>query len=518
MPLIDTDILLISLQPDLDTVGLKSLHYTVRDRGFSSVLLYLTEPLAADGQTAEAVKRFIAKRPPRIIGISLMSHEYDQAAFLTNYLKQYFPAIPVIWGGIHPTVAPEMCLADADFVCVGEGEAAVVRLLQALVNGKSVLSIPNIWHVTNGNVVKNPLLPLIETLDSLPVPDHLPVHAVIAHKGQIQQLNAFLFKKYARWRGTVFSVMASRGCPFACTYCCNDFFTRLYGRQHKIRRRSPAALINQIANAVRQFPDIQYVNFHDDCFLATSDAFLADFCQRYKEQVGIPFIVRGIPKFFTERKMRYLKDAGVAWISIGLQSASSRVLSDVYNRKSTVAEFVKAATLIQQFKVAVYYDVILDNPLEREDEKLALIPVLASAPRPYFLQLFSLVLYPGTALYDRIIPRFPERAGQYLAKDYHTYNSTVINRMIRISGYLPAPVMQYLVDEYRKNSGAASFRFSLFFATLVSAIVLEPLTAFRLIRLSRNGKTAEALRILPAYFSVGFSRYRKQFLHWRGIS
>lgn len=511
-----TDILLISLQPDLDTVGLKSLHYALMNNGFSSVLLYL--PVSSPGleRVCDPLKAFIAGRSPRIVGISLMSHEYDRAVTLTGALKRFFPDTPVLWGGIHPTVAPEMCLDHADYVCVGEGETAAVALMDAVTGGRSLSSVANIWHKKNGEIVKNPLMPLVKSLDILPLPDHIPTNSFIFHNQRIAKLDVSLFKKYARWRGRVFSVMGSRGCPFACTYCCNDFFSRLYGREHVIRRRDAGPLIDAIAGAVRRYPEIRYVNFHDDCFLACSDAYLAEFCRQYKARVGIPFIVRCIPAFFTENKMRYLKDAGVAWISIGLQSGSNRVLRDVYNRRSTVEDFLAAAALIRRYNVAVYYDVILDNPLEAEKETLLLIPVLASAPHPYFLQIFSLVLYPGTRLYERLAAVDSGKRREYLTKDYHTYNNTTVNKLIRISGYLPARIMDYLVAEYRTNARAASFRLSLLLANGLSAFVVEPLTYFRLIRMSRNNRTADALRLLPAYFRVGFSRYIKQFLRSRG--
>ncbi|MDY6823624.1 MAG: radical SAM protein [Thermodesulfobacteriota bacterium] len=509
-----SDILLISMQNDLDTVGLKSLHATLLDKGYTSILLYIPD-VSADGPAWEAADNlitFIAGNAPGIIGISLMSHEYARAVSLTRFLKRHFPDTAVVWGGIHPTVAPAMSLDHADYVCVGEGESAVLDLMQAVRGGATPAGVPNFWYKEDGRVVKSPLKPLVTDLDSLPVPDHIPANSFIVHRRRVQELNRPFFKKYARWRGTVYSVMGSRGCPFACAYCCNDFYSKLYGSRHTIRRRQVTALIEEIAGAVSRYPGIQYVNFHDDCFLACSDDYLEAFCHQYKERVGIPFIVRCIPKFFTERKMRYLKAAGVAWISIGLQSASNRVLTGVYNRHSTVADFLRASALIHRFRVAVYYDVILDNPLEREAEKLSLVPVLSGVPKPYFLQLFSLVLYPGTVLYDRMIPLYPEKAREYLTKDYHTYQNNKLNRLIRISGYLPTGVMERLVAGYRRNPGKASFRLTLITAAMVSAIVLEPLTYFRLIRRSLGNNTLSAVMMLPAFFRVGFSRYVKQFL------
>lgn len=507
------DILFISLQADLDTVGLKSLHDTLLGKSFRSYLLYLPGFKGCDDALLDALDPFIADHSPRIIGISLMSHEYAGAVELTEYLKRRFFSIPVIWGGIHPTVAPEMCLDHADYICVGEGEAATLALIRSITGNDSLKQTHNIWFKENGQIVKNPLSPLIEELDNIPVSRHIPEHGFIAHRGKIRRLDKLLFKKYARWRGTVYSVMGSRGCPFACSYCCNDFFSKLYSRPNTIRRRSVENLISGISRAVKSQPDIRYVNFHDDCFLACTDQYLERFCELYKKHVGIPFVVRCIPAFFTEKKMRLLKTAGVAWISIGLQSGNDQILLSVYNRNSSVNDFLRAAELIRRFNVAVYYDVILDNPFESKDDLLALIPVLAAAPRPYFLQLFSLVFYPGTALYRKMLNDYPERTTEYLSKDYHTYNNSSLNRMVRISGYLPPCIMKHLVAGYRKGPSRLGFRLSLSAAAMVSALILEPLASFRLIRLSRSKNTIETLKILPSFFSVGFSRYVKQFIN-----
>jgi len=102
----DVNVLLISLQRDLDVIGLKCLHYYLRENGHSPHLLYL--PNFSSGQDAlKNIGRLISDLSPKLIGVSLMSVEYHRACDLTKYLKVNFKSVPVLWGGIHPTIAPE---------------------------------------------------------------------------------------------------------------------------------------------------------------------------------------------------------------------------------------------------------------------------------------------------------------------------------------------------------------------------------------------------------------------------
>ncbi|MFO8047801.1 MAG: radical SAM protein [Desulfosudaceae bacterium] len=503
-----TDALLISPQVDLDTIGLKQLHQVLLNKGFSSILLYLPGCDGQDGKLLDSITTFVESRLPKFIGISLMSHEYSAAARLTGRLKQNFPEVPVIWGGVHATIAPEMCLEHADYVCVGEGEAAVAALADSLRQGNHIEGIANLWHVREERLIPTPLAPLLEDLDALPPCGHRPSPAYVAHRGSIVPLDKSLFKHYARWRGTVYSIMGSRGCPFSCAYCCNDFLARLYDAK-KVRRRSVPDIIAELSRAIRDNPGIYYINFQDDCFLACSDEYLRDFCRAYQKEVGRPFIVRCIPSFINETRLKQLQAAGLAWISLGLQSGNDSILKGVYNRRSTGRQFLEAAQLVNKLGIAAYYDIIVDNPLESDADRQKTVALLTAVPRPFFLQLFSLTLYPGTALRERIIPDYPELAEDYLRKNYHRYQPTFLNRIIRLSGYMPPGLVRKLAAEAGQPS--SRFRIRLTLAGLVSALVMEPVAYFRVIRRSQHGSIWAALKQLPVFFRVGISRYVKQF-------
>jgi anaerobic magnesium-protoporphyrin IX monomethyl ester cyclase len=367
-----TDVLLISVQQDLDVIGLKYLHYALLQHSYNSAMLFLPN-LRDQADSLESVASFIRENSPSVVGISLMSSEYLRARSLTEYLKTHFPSLPVIWGGIHPTIAPEECLQYADYACVGESEQAILDIAREAAMGNTDLKhINNLCYREGGQVTRNPLYPLIDDLDILPLCEHLPQQSYIQSGTKIVPLTQKVFRKHARYAGTTYSIMSSRGCPFACTYCCNDSYNRLYGTK-KVRHRSVAHVLGELEKAVRDNPYLQYINFQDDCFLASSRQYLHEFCELYQQKIKKPFIIRSIPIFVDNEKIRILKEAGIGWISLGLQSGSDRICKDVYKRRSLQADFLNAARIIKEYNIAAFYDVILDNPYETEEDQLQTI-------------------------------------------------------------------------------------------------------------------------------------------------
>lgn len=503
--------LLISIQKDLDVIGLKFLHYYLLENGHHSSLLYLPNFNSHDSQTLTNISRFVRETAPAFIGISLMSVEYYLARDLTEYLKSNFKSIPIIWGGIHPTISPETCLNYADYVCIGEGERTVFDLAEAIKSGRSLKTVNNLCYIENGQIKKNTLYPLIDNLDEMPFYDHLPVNSFIQEKnGKIAPINKKVFKQHARYRGTTYSILSSRGCPFSCTYCCNNFISNLY-QTKKIRRRSTENVIRELEKAVKDNPEIEYINFQDDCFLACNDEYLKEFCKIYKARVDKPFVVRSIPIYITLTKIKYLKEAGLAWISLGLQSGSDRVCQEVYKRKSLKADFLKAARIIKDFNIAAFYDVILDNPFENEEDRLETMQTIIETPKPFYPQIFSLSLYLGTELYQRAKQECPEKIEDSFKKDYLAYHQNTINNLIRLSAFLSEKFMNKIVYLYQCNQKGMKFKIVLLIAKAWSFIILEPLTYFRVIKLSQGGSYIRTLAVIPNYFKEGFMRYFNQF-------
>ena len=499
-------VLLVSFQSDLDTIGLKYIHYYLLKNDHDSAILYIPYFKKDDRAGLEEIKKFVMEMKPGLIGVSLLSTEYNNSRDFTKYIKSFYKSAPIIWGGIHPMILPESCLSYADYVCIGEGEKAVIEIANAADKNENLKNINNLAFIEDGKVRRNPLNPLIEDLDAIPSYEHITKKGFIMHHGKIADLDKKMFGRYDRFHGRIHSIITTRGCPYFCTYCCNNFLSRLY-KSRMIRRRSIANVMEELEKALKDNPEIEYINFLDDCFLANSEDHLRQFCKIYKERIGKPFVAKAMPSYITRDKMMLLKNAGITWIEIGLQSGSNRVCKDIYKRSSGKEAFIKAAEIISEFKVAPYYDVILDNPFENEIDRLETIDTLIKTPKPFYTQFYSLTFYPGTELYEKAKSECPEYLEDCTVKDYFIQQKNTINNLTKLAAFLEGRYMSRIINMYKSKSGSIVFKMCLFVANLLNITIIEPITYLRVIKLSQGGSWIKTIKILPTHFREWLVRY-----------
>jgi anaerobic magnesium-protoporphyrin IX monomethyl ester cyclase len=337
-----------------------------------------------------------------MIGISLMSCHFDNAIYITRFLKERFNK-PVIWGGVHPTIRPLECLKYADAVCVGEGEQSIAELLNQLDSGIPIhkTAVQGILVKGNAQVIASPKL---ENLDELGYPDFDMVNQYVLYNGQIVKLSGRIFSDYLRYS---YRTQVSRGCLFACTYCCNNVFKKLDGNKiSPIRWRSLEKQIEELKAAKKFMYRLSEIDFSDDTFLTRSYEDIRKFAIRYKEEIGEIFSVLSIPTSVTYEKIKALAEAGLYQIGIGIQSAH-RQSREMYNRKETLPEIINAIDIINRVskeigrKIIIRYDFIVDNPWTGEKDVEESIRFALSFKKPYRLCIFSLVFYAGTELYEK---------------------------------------------------------------------------------------------------------------------
>jgi radical SAM superfamily enzyme YgiQ (UPF0313 family) len=316
----------------------------------------------------------------------------------------------------------------------------------------------------------------------------------VHHQDVIQPLTPALFKRYTSYEGRAYNIISSRGCPFSCSYCCNSLLSKLYETK-KVRKRSPHNVIAELREVAVQFPDLILINIHDDCFLAQSKEWHQEFARDYKRWIARPFIVRSTPLHLTEEKVAILKAAGLAWVTMGLQSGSERINKGIYQRNVSNEQFLKATSLAKQFGVSGYYDVILDNPFEEEDDVIHTLRVLEKIPKPFQLQLFTLTFYKGTDLYLMMRDRKGESADLEIQNYFH-YRPTFLNRLVRISPLIPAHMVEYLITH--RETRRARILLTLLHAGII--FLLEPLSYFYLMLKGFNYRLGRTLAIaLPTF-------------------
>lgn len=344
------------------------------------------------------------------IGLSFVSNFFGQAEKLTRYFNDQLD-IPVIWGGIHAMAAPEKSLTIADFVCIGEGEACMTALCRELDNGRDWRNVPNLWFREKGEVVKNEPAPLDPDIDNYSMPLYDNDREYIRWNDSIVPMQDEYRKNIMRSDSAYYDLkeaaaypyltMASRGCPNSCAYCCNNLFKSVYRGKGKIlRRRSNAQIIAELEIILRKMPYINIVEFFDDDFLYPVESVISEFAELYKKHIGLPFRCNFRPESVTREKLRFLKEAGLISIEMGLQSASAKT-NALYKRHFNRETFLKASGEINRLGgMTPHYDIIVDNPLEKTGDLRETLRFIAELPRPYRIAAYSLTFFPGTQLHE----------------------------------------------------------------------------------------------------------------------
>lgn len=360
-----------------------------------------------------------------LIGMSLMTNTFYRARALTETLRKAGVKAPVLWGGVHPTVAPEESLEIADVICIGEGEEPTLQLLERLEAGTNPLDIPSLCFRAGGpfgnkEAVRNPSAWLEQDLDDYPFPDYeLDTHWV-AEGGQLVPASP------ENLRGTLhrLRVASTRGCPFSCTFCNNTAMRNIYkGKGSWVRTRSNESVIREIEQAWSCFPTIEAVNIVDDLFFVRSEDEIDDFVEKYKARVNLPLEVDAFPNTVTERKVASLSRLPIALISMGIQTGSPDTLKNVYKRSTAIKDIVSCIELFSRYKLRAEYHYIVTNPYEPDQNVIETMRFAATHHRgPAVLRIFPLMFYPGTPLYERA--RADGHIGQHDEAAYtHMYSS-----------------------------------------------------------------------------------------------
>lgn len=408
----------ISPHSDITAFGIRSISAYVKKHGHDSRMIFLPDPqeekIFAEGGEYQYPDHILNKTlelcaDADLIGISLFSMHFERSAQLTKVLKEKL-STPVVWGGIHATIRPDSCLEYADLACVGEGEEAVLDLLNRMERKEDYKNVPNMHVKANGNIIKNPARTLIQDLNTIPYQDmDMDDDYVIDPRTRRiepmdkQKLREILDPGSAAIRRVAvpYQTMTSRGCPHNCTYCCNNTYRNMYKGQRYLRRRSAENIIGELTKVKEKFDFINFMVLSDDSFLAAPLKEIEEFARLYKERIKLPFSCLGDPNTIKEEKLAVLVDAGLIELQMGIESANPNTLK-LYKRKISPEKSMRAAKVINKFKdkLVPYYDFIIDNPFETDDDLQESLDFIVRMPKPYKIQAFSLVLYTGTDLYE----------------------------------------------------------------------------------------------------------------------
>ncbi len=450
-------VLIISPYSCVASYGVRIISACLKKSGHDSTILFLpeTDERGLSCYSRPTINQIIELANDKdLIGISLTSNYYLIAKDLCNKLKARLN-IPVVLGGVHPTVAYTDCLDFADYAFRGESELAFSEFATSFgcESSRTLSEIDNLVYKHNNRVIAN-RIKLPDKLDELPFPDYGNNHYIIMSDKLVEMefeiLQMFLKNSYMTF--------ATRGCPFRCAYCCNNSFHKLYEDNRIFRTRSAQNVINELF-WYKDDLEADSIMLDDDAFMFLDKEYLQEFVELYMDKINLPIAITSMnPQIAasTAIKLDILRPLNITFMRMGIQSGSENVRKNIYLRRDTNQDIITTSEALVERGINYTVDIILGNPFEEEDDMIETVLLLAALRKVYGVTTYSLALFPGTDLYCRAAKAglIPEEWSEVIKTrygSYFPYSLSPMERLISASSILSENTAKFILYLKRRN-------------------------------------------------------------------
>lgn len=401
---------------------IKGAGYSIKTIHFKRLVYEFAPPLKEE---LCALKRVIGKVNPSVVLMSVNSMSFWNAVAITKALSDR----TVIWGGVQPLIDPERCLEHAGIIVRGEGEGAILDILNALEKGKPLGNIKNVWLKNGKKTIRNDFRPLISNLDNLPIPDFTDEDKLYILGKRVYAQNPLPHSKYE------YNIAFSRGCPFSCKYCINHVYNREFKHKY-LRRKGLDSVMKELVSARRKFPHLAHINFWDDVFITDAE-WLRRFAPAYKKHVNLPFFAYGNARFVNEENIRLLKQAGLDFFDIGIQSGSEDIRKRVFGRLDSNEDILRADRILHKLRIKKGYDIIFSE-FETEKDMMEGIMFLLKLKKPFKVQRNKLAYYPHFEITEKALAQ-----NKISINDVASMNPSINSQMLNKKEAFKFPLMTY---------------------------------------------------------------------------
>ncbi len=394
-------------------------------------LMYLAVPLERAGYRVriidqrvnphwrEDLRREIRDGNVLALGVSSMTGKQLLAAKEASVLaKKVDPNLPVIWGGVHPTLLPEQMLENdfLDAVCVGEGEDVFTQWVQAVDKSLPWDDIPGIAFRREGSIVPHKRLPPTVDLNTIVRPAY---HLV--------DMKRYITSRLFGERD--FIAMMSRGCPHQCTYC----YETAFNINNAWRAVDPKLAIDEVEYLQKTY-GITALTFMDDLFFGK---------KKWAEQMADEIIHRKIEMTFRAdirvdyvagfgtEYMKKMRKAGFRIMFVGVESGCDRILKFI-KKQITREKILESMEVFQQSGVIPHCAFMAGYPTETNEEILQTLSLMLEiseicpGARTSNLQIYA--PYPGTELFQWCLDhgmKMPKTVEDWASSSFNQTNEHV---------------------------------------------------------------------------------------------
>lgn len=328
----------------------------------------------------------------KYVGISsLFSHEWPVCKRLAEMIRARFPDARIIAGGEHVTAAGDFSLRDCraiDFAVLGEGEETFLELVAGLEAGTDPAAIDGILYLDGDQVVRTAKRQRVRDVDSIPWPawDLVPLQNYLDNS-----------LSYGVGGGRTMPIMATRGCPYRCTFCSSAsmWTQRWYPRDVK-------DVVDEIETYIERYGADRF-DFYDLTAIIKKDWIVA-FCQELLDR-GLD-IAWQLPagtraEAIDDEVASLLSRSGHRNLVYAPESGSKRML-DLIEKRVKVPRMLESMRAAIRNGISVKLNMIVGFPDETHRDIFATYRFLVKTAwvgvDDVTIATFS--PYPGSALFD----------------------------------------------------------------------------------------------------------------------
>ena len=379
---------------NIKALGVRYLESALKKKGWRVVTIFYknfnsVRPKPTTERELELFIERVKKENPVLAGLSVMSSMYlETVDRLVDILLKN--GIEVACGGAYATMFPDYFLSrGVKYVIRSDGEIPLPLLAEAVKNGTSVEEIPSLCRMENGEKKETPITGLETDIDRYGLPAIRCENACYIENDTLTEGDPQLGTRS-------YEIIASRGCPFTCSYCCCINLRRLMPKGAGVRTRSVESVMEELNEAKKQCKKLVFMHFYDEIF-PNLPGWVDEFCRRYPKEINMPFTIWSHPKMVNAEMLSKLQKVGLTEVIMGIQSGSDRIRHDVFHRYETREDIIEATRIISESGVFwASYDFMVQHPFESTEDLKDTYRLVKDMYGPFELQLHGLNFLPGT--------------------------------------------------------------------------------------------------------------------------
>jgi len=358
--------------------------------------------------SVEAMAEAVLEESPRYVCITTLTPRFPTVVRMARAIRKRETDVVIIVGGPHVTGSPQTALHEGlSFGIAGEGEEALLELIDTLEQGREPSSVRNLILAENGGVRVNPARPFIENLDGLPFP-----------AWDLMELDQYTDPAY--FSGSHLALFTGRGCPYDCSFCASCVTWK-----RKLRVRSVDNVMREISHIVHGL-GIRNLMFWDDTFAADMKRATAICRRMIDEKLDLHYTVQIRADSVSEEFAGVLRDSGCAFAAIGVESGNEEMLKRI-GKRETKTQFRTAVKIMKEAGLPVIASYIVGLPGDTHDtirETLDFAFELGAEQSKFMI----LSPYPVTRDYELAVQRgLADPASFEQMESLNYYDSVAIN-------------------------------------------------------------------------------------------